>query len=140
MRISAFTDILDRPFEAALDALAGLGLRTVDLRSRLGALSVDTLEGAPVRQVAQAIAVRGLEVGCVASWGVNPMSGDYDPADPEYRRAMRQRTEQLAALAEELGAANVRVYSFKRPGRVGEASPPVTEADRADNAAFLAEL
>src|SRR5947208_9879825 len=135
MRFSAFTDILDRPFEAALDALAGVGLGTVDLRSRLGADNVDSLGGDAARQVAQAIAARGLEVGCVASWGVNPINGDYDPADPDYRRAMRQRTEQLAALAEGLGAANVRVYSFKRPGGAREAGPGVTEADRTDNAA-----
>ncbi|HUW82355.1 MAG TPA: sugar phosphate isomerase/epimerase [Phycisphaerae bacterium] len=134
MQFSAFTDILDRPFESALDALAGLGLRCIDLRSKIGQDNVDTLRGQAARRAAEAIASRNLRVGCVASWGVNPMSGDYDPAEPLYRQAMRERTAHLAQLAELLEAPSVRVYSLKRP------DDPVTEQHRADNAAFLYEL
>ncbi len=134
MRLSAFTDILDRPFEAALDALAGIGLDTVDLRSKIGGHGVDTLAGDAAARAREALLARGLAVGCVASWGVNPMSGDYDPRDPAYRAAMRARTAHLADLAAFFGARHVRVYSFKRPA--GE----VTEAYRADNARFLGEL
>lgn len=134
MRYSAFTDILSRPFEAALDALAGIGLTTVDLRTKIGEHSVDTLTGDAARQAAEAIRSRGLAVGCVASWGVNPMRGDYDPFDPAYREAMRVRTAHLAELARDLGARHVRVYSFKRPA--GE----IPETYRAENARFLSEL
>ena len=134
MRFSAFTDILDRPFEEALDAFAGLGLKTIDVRSKIGPDNVDTLSGEAAERASDAVRSRGLTVGAVASWGVNSMNGDYDPADPAHRSAMRERTVHLAALAELLGARWVRVYSFKRPE--GEA----TEADRADNAAFLSEL
>src|SRR5947209_4298554 len=134
MRLSAFTDILDCSFEAALDALAGVGFDTVDLRSKLGGDNVDMLAGDAVGRVCDALASRRLTVGCVASWGVNPMDGGYDPADAGYRAAMRKRTAHLAELARMLGARNVRVYSFKR------SEGAITEAHRADNAAFLAEL
>lgn len=134
MELSAFTDILDRPFDAALDALAGLGFRTVDLRSRIGGDTVDTLAGDAAKRVRDALAARALSVGSIASWGVNPMNGDYDPADPAYRDAMRARTRHLADLARLLDARNVRVYSVKRP------TGAITESHRADNAAFLGEL
>lgn len=134
IRLSAFTDVLDCPLEAALDALTGIGLSTIDLRSKIGGDNVDILAGTAAQRAQDAIAVRGLSVGCVASWGVNPMSGDYDPADAAYRQQMRERTKHLANLAQMLGARHVRVYSFKRPA--GE----ITEVQRADNAAFLAEL
>jgi sugar phosphate isomerase/epimerase len=134
MRFSAFTDIISRPFEGALDALAGLGLTTIDLRTKIGEHSVDTLTGADAERARAAIQARGLAVGCVASWGVNPMRGDYDPFDPAYRAAMRARTAHLAALARDLDAPHVRVYSFTRPG--GE----VTDAYRGENARFLSEL
>jgi sugar phosphate isomerase/epimerase len=134
MQLSAFTDILARPFEQALDALAQLGLTMIDLRSRIGADTVDTLQGPAAAHVKQALAQRNLKVGCVASWGVNPMNGQYDPADPAHRQAMRERTAHLADLAAELGARSVRVYSFKRP------QGPITDAHRADNAEFLSEL
>ena len=96
MRLSAFTDILDHPFETSLDALASIGLTMVDLRSKIGGDNVDTLSGAAVERVQQAVAARGLAVGCVASWGVNPMHGDYDHNDSGYRRTMRDRTAHLA--------------------------------------------
>jgi sugar phosphate isomerase/epimerase len=134
MRFSAFTDILNRPFEAALDALAGIGLTTVDLRTKIGADSVDTLSGEAARRAGAAIRARDLAVGCVASWGVNPMNGDYDPFDPAYRDAMRARTAHLAELARELGARHVRVYSFRRP------ADAIPETYRAENARFLSEL
>lgn len=134
MRFSAFTDILELQFEEALEALHQLGLTTVDLRSRLGEDTVDTLTPTKAEWVRNAVRQRGLSVGCVASWGVNPLDGNYDPADPAYRQAMRERTGYLAALAQFLDAPGVRVYSFKRPAR------DVTEADRADNAQFLSEL
>ncbi|MCC7204108.1 MAG: sugar phosphate isomerase/epimerase [Phycisphaeraceae bacterium] len=135
MIFSAFTDILSRPFEEALDALAGLGLTTIDLRSRIGEHNVDTLTGEAAKQVRSAVASRGLKVGCVASWGVNVLNGPYDPADVAYRQAMRERVTHLAELAAMMDAPSVRVYSFKRP--TGRA---IGEADRADNAAFLSEL
>jgi len=95
---------------------------------------VDTLGGEAAEGVRDAITARGLSVGCVASWGVNSLKGDYDPADRDYRQAMRERVANLAHLAGMLGAPTVRVYSFRRPE--GE----ITEAHRADNAAFLSEL
>ncbi|HTL51912.1 MAG TPA: TIM barrel protein, partial [Planctomycetota bacterium] len=135
MHLSAFTDILEGGFEPALDALAGIGLQYVDLRSGLDGFTVDTLQGADIDKRLKAIAARGLKVGCVASWGVNAMKGDYDPGDAAHRKSMRERTLHLAKLAHAAGAANVRVYSFKRPaGRV------VSDTDRADNAGFLIEL
>lgn len=135
MRLSAFTDILSQPFDAALDALRQVGLTTIDLRSRIGEHSVDTLAGEAVRHVKDAVTSRRLAVGCVASWGVNPLDGRYDPADSAYRQAMRLRTAHLARLAQIMDAPHVRVYSFKRPSQRA-----VTEEDRAGNAAFLAEL
>lgn len=135
MQLSAFTDILGDDFELALDALAGIGLTMVDLRARIGADTVDTLQGAERDRRLKQIAARGLTVGCVASWGVNAMKGDYEVADPAHRKRMRARTEHLAKLAHAAGTKNVRVYSFKRP-----AGRPITEQDRADNAAFLSEL
>lgn len=134
MRFSAFTDILERPFEGALDALAGIGLGTVDVRSRIGRKSVDTLEGDAAGRAGEAIRSRGLAVGTVASWGVNTMNGDYDPASIAHRREMRELTAHLSDLARLLGARNVRVYSFTRP------EGDVTESHRADNAEFLSEL
>jgi sugar phosphate isomerase/epimerase len=134
MRFSAFTDILNRPFEAALDALASIGLTTVDLRTKIGEHSVDTLTAEAAVRAREAIRARGLAVGCVASWGVNPMRGDYDPFDVTYRDTMRARTAHLADLARDLGARHVRVYSFKRPA--GE----IPETYRAENARFLSEL
>jgi sugar phosphate isomerase/epimerase len=134
MRFSAFTDILQRPFEPALDALAGIGLMTVDLRTKIGEHSVDTLTADAAGRAGEAIRSRGLSVGCVASWGVNPMNGAYNPFDPAYRDTMRARTAHLAELARDLGARHVRVYSFKRPP--GE----IPESYRAENAQFLSEL
>lgn len=135
MRLSAFTDILDRSFEDALDALASIGLDTIDLRSRIDNDNVDTLTGAAARRVAEAISSRGLRVASVASWGVNTLNGEYDPADVGHRQAMRARTAHLAELAAMLKAPHVRVYSFKRP-----VDRAITEHDRADNAVFLSEL
>jgi len=140
MIFSAFTDILERPFEEALDALADLGFSTVDLRSKLGdGHNVDTLTGAAATRVRNALAGRGLHVASVASWGVNPMDGRYEPAAPAYRQAMRERVAHLADLATRVGAPHVRVYSFKRPP-LADAAPITDAALRADNAAFLCEL
>ena len=135
MKLSVFTDVLNLPFEQALDACVQLGFNCVDLRSKMGNDNVDTLVGAAADTVRSAIRRRGLQVGCVASWGVNPPRGKYDPNDAAYRDQMRSRVVHLAELAETFDARNVRVYSFVRP-----AGRAISEADRSDSAAFLAEL
>ena len=136
MELSVFADVLDASFDAALDKAAGIGLRAVDLRTKLDGHTVDTIDTPGVARIAAQLERRGFSAASIASWGVNPISGDYDPRDPDYRRRMKERVQHLAELARNLNSQNVRVYSFKRPPQ----SSVVTDADYASNAAFLSEL
>ena len=68
MRFSAFTDILGGSFEESLGALAGLGLETIDLRSRIGDDNVDTLAGTRVAWAREAGPQQPLTSGV---WGAD---------------------------------------------------------------------
>jgi sugar phosphate isomerase/epimerase len=134
MLLSAFTDILDLPFADSVRALKDLGLTCVDLRTKLGPYTVDTITPDTAEQTARELQRQGVRVASIASWGVNPMNGGYDPFSPDYRKTMRERVTHLAAFAELVGAAHVRIYSLTRPGG------PIEDTCRDANAAFLAEL
>ncbi len=134
MRFSVFTDVLARPFEQALDALAGLGLQTVDLRCPFDGETAEMLPDSMVQAMQKAVAGRDLSVSCVASQAINPLSGDYSPGDRNYRRVVRDRIIHLTEMADLFGADHVCIYSFKRP------IDRITPSHRADNAAFLADL
>jgi 3-dehydroshikimate dehydratase len=134
MRFSVFTDVLARPFEESLDALASLGLETVDLRCPFDGDTAEMIPEGFVQAMYDGIRRRDLSVSCVASQAVNPLSGDYSPGDRTYRRTMRDRVIHLAEMADLFGAPHVCIYSFKRP------MERITGNHRADNAVFLADL
>jgi sugar phosphate isomerase/epimerase len=141
MRISAFTDILPEPFDAAVGILTGeLGLRTIDLRSRIGEDSVDTMPLARADAIRAQVDRAGAAIGCVASWGVHGLGGGAEQRTEAYRGQMRERVEHLCGLAERLGTTHVRIYAMYRPADF-DALPEAEQASlRQENADFLRAL
>ncbi len=141
MRISAFTDILPEGFDEAFGVLTGeIGLRAIDLRSRIGAFSVDTLPRREAERIARRAGEAGVAVTCVASWGVHGLGGGEEQRGPAYREEIRQRVRHLCETARIVGAANVRVYAMYRPEGFDAWPGARQEALRRENAGVLRGL
>ena len=106
-QFSAFADESSNAFSGQIDALRRNGFPYLEIRN-LDGKNVTELTAAEAKQVAQVLNDNGLKIWSIGSpIGKIAIDGDFDAHMDLYRRTLD--------LAAEMGAANIRLFSFFMP-------------------------
>src|SRR3954463_15217076 len=126
-RVGILTDEVSANFDEALDWIAAQGLKHVEVRVIDGS-NVVTLNDEQVRGVRRRVEARGLFISAIASplfkCALDPSrpvaSGDRFGQKEEDVEAHFAKLDRVIAIAKELNAPRIRIFSFWReqePGR-----------------------
>ena len=114
MKISAFGDEIAVDFEEQLRGLKGLDIRLIDIRAAWG-VNCSQFTGDQIENIASLLARYDIGLSCLGSpIGKSPI---VDPIEAEC-----ERLKTIGETAHQLGARNIRLFSFYPAGEIDDAA------------------